>query len=619
MKTLQFGAMACLMFLGNLFAATTINPKVFLEKRKDTWCFVHTAEKKNTAFSIAQKFGLSVNELVEQNPEIERNLPIGTKVYVTVLAVKTLDNLLFTHLVKPYETLFGISRLYSMSSDDLQKFNKLKTNTVKVGQELYLPLSMLANLTSVKEDNYILHRVKAGETLYSIAKKYNLPLDSLKQINHLTQETVQLDSALKIPKMAFLSAPQEVSIDKVEELPTEKTHFDFIDGKLSIALVLPLKLDKNKKFTQDPRNNTQKVYGDTEVALKVYQGVQMALDSLSKKGLEYELFVLDTKSDTNEIKTFEERYNIKQFDLVLAPLDGVELDAVNNLFRVHGTPVVYFPTQASQYISTKFLPARSVSLYANDSLYNQSILKYVEEHFTLPNIILVGRTEKIEEFQINHAQEAFDFFQNNAKETTELHLTEYPDKDMAKIAEALRADKDNLIFFMERDLVWVSRFSTDLQRLRNQGFRDYKFTVLGYDTWLASTEYTEEELKFEFNWHVFSTCFVDYQNAQVQKFIRSFRKKYNQDPEDLAMRSFDVTWFLGQSLLKYKEEAFTQWFNVNINGLVQQIFLQGSADGSFSNQALQLIVHEKDKAGVLRQRVIKLNDYVKPTKNPKGS
>jgi hypothetical protein len=47
--------------------------------------------------------------------------------------------------------------------------------------------------------------------------------------------------------------------------------------------------------------------------------------------------------------------------------------------------------------------------------------------------------------------------------------------------------------------------------------------------------------------------------------------------------------------------------------------LQGNSDSSFSNQALQLIVHEKDKAGVLRQRVIKLNDYVKPTKNPKGS
>ena len=90
-----------------------------------------------------------------------------------------------TYLVKSGDTLYSIAKKYNTSVDAIKNLNNLKTNTIIVGQSLLLP-------------NNNIYVVKKGDTLYSIAKKYNTTVDSIKKKNSLTSNLLSIGQKLVI-------------------------------------------------------------------------------------------------------------------------------------------------------------------------------------------------------------------------------------------------------------------------------------------------------------------------------------------------------------------------------------------------------------------------------------
>lgn len=96
------------------------------------------------------------------------------------------------YIVKPGDTLWKIARENGITVDELKSINNLNSNLLSVGDKIYLTNKL------VNEDtNY--YKVKAGDTLYSIAKKYNTTVDKLKDINNLITNTLQIGDTLKLP------------------------------------------------------------------------------------------------------------------------------------------------------------------------------------------------------------------------------------------------------------------------------------------------------------------------------------------------------------------------------------------------------------------------------------
>lgn len=92
------------------------------------------------------------------------------------------------YTVKSGDTLFAIAKKYKVSISDLAKLNKLGSNTlIKPGDVLKIPSSGYteAALKAVEYNNKTVYKVKKGDTLYSIAKKYNMKIDTLRKLNNL--------------------------------------------------------------------------------------------------------------------------------------------------------------------------------------------------------------------------------------------------------------------------------------------------------------------------------------------------------------------------------------------------------------------------------------------------
>lgn len=99
-----------------------------------------------------------------------------------------------THIVKAGETLFAISRQYSVTVEQIREWNQLSGNTISTGQRLFVgpPAGQAPASSSVQ------HRVQPGETLFSISRRYGVTVSEIMDWNRMTSMTIDTGQILDI-------------------------------------------------------------------------------------------------------------------------------------------------------------------------------------------------------------------------------------------------------------------------------------------------------------------------------------------------------------------------------------------------------------------------------------
>lgn len=99
------------------------------------------------------------------------------------------------HIVNAGETLYAISRKYNIPVEKLKVYNSLVSNDISVGQELKLTNLKIMNPTLVEKNNQI-YQVQKGDTVYSITKKFNIATDWLVKKNNIINNTLSIGQLL---------------------------------------------------------------------------------------------------------------------------------------------------------------------------------------------------------------------------------------------------------------------------------------------------------------------------------------------------------------------------------------------------------------------------------------
>lgn len=149
----------------------------------------YIVKKGDTLYSIAKKYNTTVNEIKSLNNLTSNALSINQKLQIpTVIKEEQpeLDDNLTYYTVKKGDTLYSIAKKYGMSVDKLKDINNLSSNLLNIGQ--------LLNVSSLKK-----YTVVKGDTLYAIAKKYNTTVDKLMDINNLKSSNLSIGTILYIP------------------------------------------------------------------------------------------------------------------------------------------------------------------------------------------------------------------------------------------------------------------------------------------------------------------------------------------------------------------------------------------------------------------------------------
>lgn len=152
----------------------------------------YTVKSGDTLYSIANRFGTTVSKLKSLNNLTSNSLSIGQ-----VLKISTTEEPpnqsteAITYTVKSGDTLYSIANRYGLTINDIKNQNGLTSNLLSIGQVLQIPSTTGTTTTNT-------YTVKSGDTLYSIANRYNTTINALKTLNNLTSNSLSIGQVLKL-------------------------------------------------------------------------------------------------------------------------------------------------------------------------------------------------------------------------------------------------------------------------------------------------------------------------------------------------------------------------------------------------------------------------------------
>ena len=154
---------------------------------------IYTVVKGDTLYSIAQKNNTTVNEIKRLNNLNSNTLSIGQKLIIKESPNNITDKNNY-YTVKKGDKLYSIANNYKVKVDDIKKINNKLNNNLSIGEILVIP----SNTTS-ENINTTTYTVKYGDTLYSIAKKYNTSVSDIKNLNNLSTNILSIGQKLILP------------------------------------------------------------------------------------------------------------------------------------------------------------------------------------------------------------------------------------------------------------------------------------------------------------------------------------------------------------------------------------------------------------------------------------
>ena len=154
---------------------------------------IYVVKSGDTLWSIAKKFGVSVDELKAKNNLSSNALSIN-QILIIPKKGETIDEEDGEYYtVVAGDTLYGIANRYGLTVDELKALNNLTSNTLSIGQKL------LVKPADTSDGSLETYTVKKGDNLYQIALKYDTSVDALKNLNGLTSNLLSIGQVLKIP------------------------------------------------------------------------------------------------------------------------------------------------------------------------------------------------------------------------------------------------------------------------------------------------------------------------------------------------------------------------------------------------------------------------------------
>lgn len=160
---------------------------------------IHQISERETLYAISKRYGTPITSILEYNNTADAGLEIGQLLkipYTPKSKVKATDGSM--HKVAPKETLYSIARLYNVTVDELKAWNNLKDNSVSSGQELIVKrkAGTSSPIASATSDPKGKHTVAPGETLFAIARQFGITVSQLKEWNKIEGNDVKVGEVL---------------------------------------------------------------------------------------------------------------------------------------------------------------------------------------------------------------------------------------------------------------------------------------------------------------------------------------------------------------------------------------------------------------------------------------
>jgi len=530
---------------------------------------LHPVAKGQTLYAISKLYQCDINAISSANPGIEAGLKEGQIVRIPQQKASGATAVGRTHEVKKKETLFSIAKLYDLDVNELIAANPGSENGLKKGQSLIIPNPKPKVEPIVLNRDYFVHKVQQGETIYSISKKYNLPQEALLQLNPELKDGLKTDMELRIPGNPSTS---NLNNGTSGVLPPQgdgkiEVRGPVFENKYDLALMLPFYA--NYQDTMDSRDRKLR-----EVSVQMMRGAMMAADTLEKYGLKANIHIYDVLDNKKMIAPIISKSEMDEMDVVIGPTFKEPIKELTNWAKSRDVHVV-IPVQQP---ATVLLQSANMSkAVAGTTTQWITTARYIFKTYPTANVIVVNSKNLDDMKSVSAFKEEWKALRKDSV-VNEMIVTDIGNLQMK---DKILSGKKNIVVVPTNDKKVINAV------FRTLGEGD--IIVFGNESW-EDMESISVANRNKYQLHYPLTTYYDLQDAKVSKWMEQYRRRYRSEPGKFAALGYDLALYYGMGLKQFGHDFPNHMSEIKAKTIGDHFdFYKTGLESGFENQYVHII------------------------------
>ncbi len=449
------------------------------------------------------------------------------------------------HKVVAGQTLYGLSKAYNITIEDIIKYNPQAENGIKIGEDIKIFLKeekkTLKQKVKQKEtvadtSNKHIHYVEAGETLYGISRKYDIPIPLLQEWNPTLTENLSIGQAILIYRKPTTSTTESDNVAQEIKQGVKKDSY-------KVYALLPLYTN----YLSNMENQKFKYVSDYDAFksfhfIQFYEGLLLAAEDAGEKGIPIKLHVEDiNEQNLNKLEKIIAEGELDDADLIIGPFFPDKFTLVCNY--VKDKNIVLVNPFSISFDECNALMYKVTASYQSQA---ENIGKYITQYYENAQIILVNNQSAEDNQKVQAYKTGFMHVIPDSKKIS-IKEVNYQKEGMAGIRNAINSGSENFIFPFFKGEINVTNFIQQMYGMQ------YENVTLFAPSFWKEFDNIETEYFIALKTHYVDQFFVDYSNPNVIRFIDRFREAYEIEPtlDKFAFQGYDITLFFLNALMEY--------------------------------------------------------------------
>lgn len=535
-------------YISALFIALIISASTYAQNQE---YFIHTVNKGQTLFSLSRMYETTVQAIVDLNPGCDKVLSIGQKLKIPQKKNSEEDNFKY-HTIAKGETIYSLSKKYDVTLLDICAANPgINVSSVREGEVIRIPKKVenkveevaKESVPEVKADEEVkiktTHKVRKGETIYSICYIYGITEEEFYAVNpELRDKKLKKGKKVNIPyhtetKKESVKESEQPKMDETQEKDDKYRFINHVFPKKSkVAIILPFMLDKYSKQMQLRM-------------VEFYEGFLLAVKEQKEKGHSYEINTFDSGDESSSLDSLIRSGSLDDMNLIIGA--G---------YNKHNKELAAFAKSKGIHLVIPFT-GKEEEIYNNPMVYvvnsQQSyITPEIAEQFakTFPNAnpIIVSDEE-------NNQKEIVDAlkkdFEKRGIEYSVVSIEKFTDPDtyIGTLRELIKEDKQNVVIPSSKKSSVLSKILPIVVSARSLEEKPIEnLSLFGYPEWQMYASNLGDML-YKADTYFYATFFSHNSMPEVAQLQNKYLLWYNRTMQDSHPRYGILGYDIGNYFL----------------------------------------------------------------------
>lgn len=489
--------------------------------------FTHTVQPGETLFGLSKTYGISIDDIIAQNPVLNGGkLKSGMVLHIS----QPTSGSIFVK-IEPGNTLFSTAKRYNTTVEQIMSENPgISPSNFKAGEVIRVTPDSAKPIEKEQEiTKYYPYEVKKGDSFENIASANNVAVIDLKSANP-NVEKLKKGETIYIPQQqtqTVLVSPfvnADSSNMKMEQIYRD-VHFGKEENTINVALMLPFMLQQDS-IKKQPRLYTE-----------FYKGFLIAVDELRNRTRKHiNIFAYDTEGSLATVRNLLSRDEMKRMDMIFAPDNSEQVSLIAEFGKENDVNIVNtFSTKNEEYIDNSHV----FHLNVPNAYMNLKVIDWIDKHFEGYEIVFLNSSS-------NESKEIVAQMQQSLKDNHRLHDYGFAASlNSEELSETLKEGVKYLFIpnsGSKRELLRIAPALASIKENRT----DIDIALFGYPEWSTYLNVCEANLK-KIDTYFYSRFFVIDTDYDVQQLRNTFKRWYGEDmiyaAPQFGMLGYDTGYF----------------------------------------------------------------------------